>query len=230
MKQKFNIYCDESSVENPNLKYMVIGSLIIPRYLKNEIAQKIKAIYLKNKISKEIKWNRVDKKYFPFYKDLLELFITTDDLHFRCVVVDKSKIKYELHNFDKELAFFKFYYFLLRGKLENDGDYYIFLDKKPTRDRNRTRSLKSFLDSYTLFKHPASKIKHFQSYDSAENLFIQIADFLTGLFAYTYNYGSKNSVKGEISKLAIKHLNINLTTGSKLSEEKLNIFLWRPNG
>jgi len=43
----YNIYCDESRVENPKSKNMVIGALFVPRKKKKNSRKKIKDYFSK---------------------------------------------------------------------------------------------------------------------------------------------------------------------------------------
>lgn len=229
MQNKLNIYCDESRVENTDSPKMVIGALFIPRDRKPDVEKKLKAIYKKHKFIRELKWVKTDKLFIDFYKAIIDYFVKESDLNYRCIVVDKDKVKLEeFHNNDPELAFFKFYYFMLRSKLLDQNDYYIFLDKKPTRDKNRARALKLFLDAYVLIHRSRCNIKHLQAYSSEENVFLQLADYFTGLVGFACNQRQKSkSVKAYIvdylkSKLDRKKLCVS----TPLTEEKFNVFVW----
>jgi len=224
-----NIYCDESCVENNEAKYMVIGALFIPRIDKKRICKEFVQICEKHKFSTELKWNKVGLKYLDYYKDVINFFVLEKCISFRSVIVEKNKIEYDIyHDNDKELAFYKFYYLLLKKKLENHNDYYIFLDRKPTRDKNRARSLQSFLESHILFNCVNTHIKHFQAYDSAENKLIQLADFFTGLISYSNNFDVDSTPKGLIYKHLEEKLSISTKKSTPFSSTKVNILKWIP--
>jgi len=226
----YNIYCDESRVENPESKKMIIGALILLRQKKKESTKQIKAIYQKHNFNYELKWTKSHKKYIDFYKDIIDFFVNENNLSFRCIVIDKDKVKLnEYHKDDPELAFFKFYYLMLRTKLLSQNKYYIFLDKKPTRDRNRVRALRAFLDMYILRHRTKCSIKHLQAYDSKENVLLQVTDFLTGLMGFACNEEKKESPKNIlVIHLKKKLKRSNLCATSFLKEEKFNIFIWHP--
>lgn len=230
MNPKINIYCDESCIENNEANFMVIGALFAPRQEKENLYSKLKVIYKQHKHSTELKWNKVSDKYLDFYKEVIDLFISNDNLGFRTIIVEKNKINYDIyHNNDKELAFYKFYYLLLKEKLNNQNDYYIFLDRKPTRDKNRARSLQSFLVSHILFNRVDTHIKHFQAYDSAENKLIQLSDFLTGLIAYSNNFSETSTAKGRLVSYFEQKTKTNTKISTPLSSQKVNIFKWIPS-
>jgi hypothetical protein len=225
---QYNIYCDESRVENKDSKKMVIGALFLPRRQKKRITESLKKIFRKFNFTQELKWSRINKEQKNFYKSIIDFFISEKNLNFRCIIVDKSKIKYDLyHNNDEELAFFKFYYLMLRPKLLDYNQYFIFLDRKPTRDKNRARALHSFLESYILLNRVNCSIKHLQAYSSKENILIQLCDFLTGLMGFASNYKNKESLKLFLTLYLRKKLGrIILCKTTTLNEEKFNILKW----
>jgi len=227
---QYNIYCDESRVENKDSKKMVIGALFLPRKEKNRINISLKNIFKKYKFNQELKWSKINKEKKKFYESIIDFFVKENELNFRCIIVDKSKVKYDqYHNNDEELAFFKFYYFMLRTKLLDNNQYYIFLDKKSTRDKNRARSLYYFLKSFILYNRMAVNIKHLQAYSSKENNLIQLADFLTGLIGFACNYQSKQSDKLSFVLYLRKKLRKNvLCKTTALNEEKFNVLVWNP--
>lgn len=225
----FNIYCDESSVENKNLRFMVIGSLFLPRNKKQIKAKQIKKLLERSKAYNELKWSKTTRRNLKAMELIVDYILGDVDFSFRFIVVDKKKIDFKTyHENDEELAFFKFYYLMLRNRLLDGNSYYIFLDKKPTRERNRIQSLSSFLKAY-VYKHRSDcSIKHIQAYSSNENVFIQLIDLLTGAVAYSRNHKknktSKTRLLGKIEKLT-KNSGLKRTS---LVENKLNIFEWMP--
>lgn len=230
MNNTINIYCDESCVENNEATFMVIGALFVPRGQKIKLYKKLALLYKQHNHSTELKWNKVGSKYIDFYKSVIDYFVSNDEVSFRTIIVEKNKINYDIyHNNDKELAFYKFYYLLLKEKLDNKSDYYIFLDRKPTRDKNRARSLQSFLESHILFNRVETHIKHFQAYDSAGNKFIQLSDFLTGLISYSNNLTNDTTTKGKLVKYLEIKTKVDTHKTTPLWSNKLNIFKWLPS-
>jgi len=186
------------------------------------------AIFQQHSFQYELKWVRTSPRFSDFYKHLLDYFLASGFMDFRCIVVDKAKVDYaQYHEDDPELAFFKFYYLMLRQTLLSFNHYYIFLDKKPTRDKNRARALRAFLESYTLLHRQNCIIEHLQAYHSHENIFLQMADYLTGLVAHAVNENPGEKVKDQIIHyLQTRIPRENFLAGTPLSEEKFNIFVW----
>ena len=230
-QETFNIYCDESRVENPDSQYMVIGALFFRREEKARIGEALKALLKKHKFEGELKWIKTNSELMPLYREFIDYFVNEKELFFRCVIVDKNKIEYQQHhNNDAELAFFKFYYLMLKGIFESNKRYYISLDRKPTRDKNRARALLSVINSYLLFNKWNCKIEHFQAYDSRENIFIQFADYFTGLVGEACNKKdkSKQAKKEIVEYLAKKLEREDICNSTPRSEQKFNVFVWRP--
>ncbi len=221
-----NIYCDESSVDNPNLKYMTIGSLWITRNKVREIRSKIKELQKKHYLNGELKWVKTSSKTIPFYTELFDmLFGYEGDVEFKCIVVDKEQIDYaKFHDQDKDLAFYKFYYFLLKNKLESNCLHYLFLDFKPSKNPKAVSRLADFLTFSATNRSDQCGLKHVQAYPSDENVLIQVADILTGAVAYSNNF-EPSGAKGELSKVIASSIGkTNLKFCSSLSDKKFNIF------
>lgn len=229
LENMFNVYCDESRVENPEDSKMVIGAIFLKRSEKDRVTSHIKSIFQKYEFSFELKWIKTSQKYTSLYKELVDFFMEEQFLQYRCIIVDKEKVNYEKHHdSDPELAFFKFYYLMLRAKLLDNKKYYIFLDKKPTRDKNRARALAAFLDSYVLLHKKECSIEHLQAYDSEENILIQLADYLTGLVGHACNREVEENAKGEIiNYLTQKLRRRDICSSTQVGEEKFNVFAVR---
>jgi len=219
---KFNIYCDESSIDNPNHNWMVIGALFIDRTIIPNIKDRIKEIREKHSINGELKWVKSSARTTDFYEELFAYLFSFEPqkITFRCIAIDKSKINYEkYHQQDKELAFYKFYYQLLKRRIKEDVQQYLFLDFRPSKNKNSVRRLGEFLNLFT------KGIKHIQAYPSDQNIFIQVTDILTGAVAYSYNSTQQNKSKNAlISSIAKSISKENLHFCSPFWEEKFNIF------
>jgi hypothetical protein len=228
MRNTYNIYCDESRIDNPKDNIMVIGGIFVAREKVREIRNRLKEIKIKHNFYGEIKWVRVDDKKMAFFKDLIDYVLELDSavFSFHCIVVEKDKVKYDLyHQGDKELAFFKFTYELLEKRLKSNYIYYIVLDFKPTKTKERASNLKTYLEKYNYFNKQNCTIKHLQAYTSQENIFIQLADLFCGAVGYQKNKYPEETAKNEICNLiANKIRKSNLDFCSPLCEDKFNIF------
>ena len=229
--QVFNIYCDESSIEaDKKRRFMVIGALIVPRRKKPDFLKQYQKVLSRHSFN-EIKWVKVSEASLPVIKEIVDLFFQTDYANYYCIVVDKTKVDLKLHhNDDKELAFYKFYYILLKNKLRSNCKYYIYLDKKPVKVKNRVGVLKGFLTGFVESSRQDCVIKHLQEYSSSENKLIQISDLFTGAVASKFNYSEaeKSKSKRNLIKYIEKIRKKTLEKPSGYFEEKFNVFVWRP--
>lgn len=227
----YNIYCDESSVDGDKLhRYFVIGALIFPRIYKNAYLKKIN-LSRKEHVIKEIKWSKLSQSSFKLSKSFVDFLLTSPDVAFYAIVVDKTKINYEFyHEGSKELAFYKFYYTLLKNKIRSGNRYYIYLDKKPVAVQNRVGVLKNFLTGFIKSFRQDCVIKHLQEYPSEENIFIQISDIFTGAVASSFNFQNKgkSSPKLQLIKYIETKIRRKLNTKTAYTENKFNVFVWNP--
>lgn len=232
VSNQFNIYCDESSIDgDKEHRYMVIGAFIIPRAKKEDFLSKFKDITSRHTLG-EIKWTNISKSSLKASQQIADLFFKNEYANYIAIVVDKNKIDFEFyHEGSKELAFYKFYYILLKQKLHSGNKYYIYLDKKPVSVQNRVGVLKSFLTGFIKGFRNDCIIKHLQEYPSHENKLIQVADLFTGAIASEFNFGDKlnSNFKKEFIFNLEKRLNRKLNVGTSRMEDKFNVFVWRPN-
>jgi len=67
----------------------------------------------------EIKWRKVSPKTKDFYLALVNFFFD-NNLNFYSIIIDKEKLNLkDYHNDDEELAFYKYYYFLLKNRFQD---------------------------------------------------------------------------------------------------------------
>ncbi|MFA5755134.1 MAG: DUF3800 domain-containing protein [Candidatus Paceibacterota bacterium] len=228
--KEYSIYCDESSINNNENQFMTIGCVFVNRKIKNEIKNEINKIKKKHSYHRELKWSKTTDKLLPVYKEIIDYFysIKEDDFRFCCIEVDKEKVKYkEYHDGDEELAFYKFYYELLKNKFEDNATYKIFLDFKPNKNKYRIKFLNLYWEKRILY-YKNSTIKNVSSLESSKNSIMQIADLFTGAVGHAINFYQKetgNLAKKElINYIAQKNGKTDLLYGSPLSDLKFNIF------
>jgi len=223
--ESINIYCDESSLENANKKYFVLGAISWDRNATKEIRQNLKNILEKYDFHSELKWHNISLGYEKLYKEIIDYVFIDTNISFRAIVVDKEKMDLATyHENDQELAMYKFYYLMLRFFMKSFYKYYIFLDKRNKKDRKRTEVLSHFLKANILNNDIQSEIKHLQEYDSKELLFIQLADFFTGAISFAYEPTQKSDFKKSIMEYIEQKKHSKLSDGSLRTERKFNIF------
>ena len=222
---KFEIYCDESSIEAVYTKaaqaFAAIGGIWMPADFRDQFKEDVKAINESFKIRGEFKWNKVSPSYFDYYLSLLDYFFQNDNLRYRCILLESEKIdNYKFHRGDSELGFYKFYYQLLHHWILDFNDYNIFIDLKVNRDRHRLKTLCDVLNNANL----TSVITQVQGLPSEQSLGIQLADFLTGLSTAKFNNQTTSEAKLKlIERVESEYLKTAISPTPR-SESKFNIF------
>lgn len=227
---EYNVYCDESChLDSNNSKYMLIGAVYCPKVKVKKVNEYIE--YLKknynfsNKI--ELKWNKVDKKTEKLYLDVINYFFNNDDLKFRVIVVDKTKLDHKKYNQTENDFYHKAYYGMLRYVIIPGNSYNIFPDIKDTNSYYYHQIMLDYLriKMSDINKKTIKKVQPIRSYEAP---ILQITDILIGALSYYYRRLSENSVKlniiNEIKKLYQNSFDIS----SYYSNTKFNIFIWRP--
>jgi len=224
---KVEVYCDESypdllSSQVKQAKYMVIGSVWLPRKDRDQYKAAIHQLRDQYKIGGEFKWNKVSPSRIDFYKALLTWFMDQgEELRFRCIVIDSNKVDLlKFHESDQELGFYKFYYQMLHHWIHECNDYRIFCDFKSNRCRDRLQILQKCLH----YSNLSANISGIQAVRSNESVLIQLADVLTGIASAKLNKKlSPGSPKLELVTYieAIMGKSIGPTP---LCEKKFNLF------
>lgn len=180
-----------------------------------------------------MKWGNVTEAKLPYLNELLQVFFTSE-ADFRCIIVDKSKLKLEQNKITSktELSFYKFYYLLLKGLLRKNEGYYIFLDQRTKTFDRRIGDLQKYINS-TLYKINGNfdhrYLRQIQEVSSSESVFIQLADLFMGAVGYYWNgfRGSKAKMKF-INSLTHRLGKEDLKFSSQLYDKKWNQFVWTP--
>ena len=226
---EYNVYCDESChlVSNDS-KYMLIGAVYCPKNKVkkvNEYIEHLKENYnISNKM--ELKWNKIDKKTEKLYLDIINYFFNNDDLKFRVIVIDKTKLDHEKYNQTENEFYHKTYYEMLKYIIIPGNSYNIYPDIK---DTNSYYYHQVMLDYLRIKMQDTNKktIKKVQPIRSYEAPILQINDILIGALSYHYRNLSKNSVKLNIINEIKKLYQNDFDTSSYYSNTKFNIFIWR---
>lgn len=226
---EYNVYCDESChlVSNDS-RYMLIGAVYCPKYKVkkvNEYIEHLKENYnLSEKI--ELKWNKIDKKTEKLYLDIINYFFNNDDLKFRVIVVDKTKLDHEKYNQTENDFYHKAYYDMLKYIIIPGNSYNIYPDIK---DTNSYYYHQVMLDYLRIKMSDTNKktIKKVQPIRSYEAPILQINDILIGALSYYYRNLFGNSVKLNIINEIKKLYQNDFDTSSYYSNTKFNIFIWR---
>lgn len=226
---EYNVYCDESChLISNDCKYMLIGAVYCPKNKVkkvNEYIEHLKENYnISNKI--ELKWNKVDKKTEKLYLDIINYFFNNDDLKFRVIVIDKTKLDHEKYNQTENEFYHKTYYEMLKYIIIPGNSYNIYPDIKDTNSYYYHQVMLDYLRIKMSDKNKKT-IKKVQPIRSYEAPILQINDILIGALSYYYRNLSGNSVKLNIINEIKKLYQNDFDTSSYYSNTKFNIFIWR---
>ena len=226
---EYNVYCDESChlISNDS-KYMLIGAVYCPKYKVKKINEYIEHLKENYNISSkiELKWNKIDKKTEKLYLDIINYFFNNDDLKFRVIVIDKTKLDHEKYNQTENAFYYKAYYEMLKYLIIPGNTYNIYPDIK---DTNSYYYHQVMLDYLRIKMHDSNRktIRKVQPIRSYEAPILQINDILIGALSYHYRNLSKNNVKLNIISEIKKLYQNNLNETSYCSNTKFNIFIWK---
>lgn len=227
--QKFKIFCDESChLENDSSNVMVLGALSCPESAVDHLNRKIKYLRHKHNYLTELKWTKLVGKQANFYRELLDMFLDTDELIFKAtVVVNKNYLDHnEFNQGSHNNFYYKMFFYALRDFINPGGSYKIYLDYMDTHGRDKATKLMEVLhnSNYGSAKTEAYIIR------SHESQLIQLCDMLIGALSYANreDIEHKSVIKNEIVAYLEKRLCRPLNVGTPPWEEKLNIFRFSP--
>ncbi len=230
---KFEVYCDESRTEllSPGTpgregKYLLIGGLWLPAERRKAIKSRIGELREQHHCRAELKWNKVSPSRQGLYEDLIKLFFNEPDLRFRAVAIRADQVDLvRFHDGDAELAFYKFYYLLLRYWFLDFNEYTVFVDLRTNRLHGRLKTLKEILDRSNRF----ADVEAVQALPSDQLDLLQLADLLLGAVGSRLNEPTRGVAK-EVLVGAIERRLGHPIRATPKSEEKFNVFVWRPGG
>lgn len=226
---EYNVYCDESChLKSNNSKYMLIGAVYCPKFKVkkiNEYIEHLKENYnLSNKI--ELKWNKIDKKTEKLYLDIIAYFFNNDDLKFRVIVIDKTKLNHEKYNQTENDFYHKSYYEMLNYIITPGNSYNIYPDIKDTNSYYYHQIMLDYL-RFKMSDTNKKTIKKVQPIRSYEAPILQINDILIGALSYYYRGLSENRIKLTIVNEINKFYQNSFDVSSYYNNTKFNIFIWR---
>lgn len=228
--EAINIYYDESThLLADNMPFLVLGGISCPQSKTREIAKRLFEIKEKHQMDHdfEIKWTKVSRGKLEFYKDLVDYFFDDDDLGFRVVVAPKDNLQHEKFNQTHDDWYYKMMFYLIKGLLKPAAPTSIYLDKKDTHGGAKIRKLHDTIaDSYHDFDKKI--IRKVQIVESHHVIQLQLADLLLGAVNYTNRQNYMSEARLDLIKRIKERSGYTLTKSTLPSEEKFNVFVWRP--
>lgn len=223
-----SIFCDESRHEGQSQqRFMVIGGLWLPRDNRREILEGLHRIQADHRIRGELKWGSVSRSRLPGYLALVDYLAARNDIHFRCIVVDKTKVDEDKYfRNDRQLGFWVFYWHCLKQWMGNNNTYFVSIDFKPEGLYSGPTRLRDVLHNTLVGR---AWLKSLECVDSRENLFCQISDVLIGAVGYEHNGLRSSEIKSAVcGHIAQKFGRADLSGSDQPNELRLNIFkIWQ---
>lgn len=229
----YNFYCDETChLEHDKINVMVIGTVWCPQNKLKEINKRIYQIKERNNIprNRELKWTKVSPAKIDLYKDLINYFFDTDDLHLRALVIpDKSKLNHEKYKQTHDTWYYKMYFDMLRVVFDPKHRHEIYIDIKDTHSAQKAEELKKVCCN-SIYDFSQTIIQRLQPIRSEEVQIMQLTDLLIGAIGYVNRKFSENckksKAKEEIVDLIKRRSTYSMTKTTLLRENKFNLFIW----
>ncbi len=226
---EYNVYCDESChLEHDNHDFMVIGAVYCPKEKVGEINFRLKQIKKDFGLSatQEIKWSKLSKSNYNVVKDMIYKFFDDDDLHFRVIIIDKTKLDFKKHKNQNYSSFYYVaYYEMLKAIISPNYNYNIYLDIKDTNSQTRIDKLKECLEKYINKTYSRKLVKKVQHVKSHEIQIMQLTDLLIGAIAYDYHYKNQTKSKSAIINLLKRLSGYDFRHTTLLREDKFNLLV-----
>lgn len=202
---------------------MAIGGLWVPTEKKSQLTKELRILLQQHGLGAEVKWSKTSDKCLGAYKAVADFFIN-NDLHFRVIVIDNSKVNYQIFKEgDPELGFYTFYYEMLIKWLNQPVAYNLLLDFKKNKCLNRYSVLANCLRAKVPF---GTKISGVNTIDSHDSPLAQIADLLTGASAASWCGFPAATPKAQLASYIASSLGRkNLASSNSTPEfSKFNVF------
>lgn len=197
---KFNLICDESGTSE---RHLIVGAVTLPRANHEALTRELATLKQEKgfRAEGEFKWGKVSRAFLPHYLEFVDWFfrhLHANHLRFRAHVVDTATRDYRRYGEgDREKAFYKVYYHLLRQSvrrlaLEEEGsNILVLLDDKTNRYPFRLTVLKNTLNATlrTELGTPdlVANIEPRQSSGGEAEPLIQLVDILIGAIGFVRN-------------------------------------------
>lgn len=229
--EEINVYCDESChLLHDNSNIMLMGAISCDKNMAKILNRKIKEIKEKHNVYKyaEIKWVKVSKSKVDMYKELIDLFFQFDYVYFRAVIVDQKKeLIFEPGKPSFEDLYYRIYYLLLKEIIDINYQYSIYVDIKDTKGSEKINKLQKVLNR-TLYDFVDRTVSKIQLTRSDQVDIMGLNDLLIGAVSYKNRNLSKNAAKVELIEYIERKICHSLSSSTKKSYRKFNLFIWRP--
>ncbi len=225
-----NIYCDESChLEHDGQPLMVLGAIFCEAAKTREVAERIREIKERHGFPRsfEIKWTKVSPAKVEFFRDVVDYFFDDDDLPFRALIADQSKLHHGAFAQTLDDWYYKMYFSLIKALLSPDQRYHIYLDIKDTRGAAKVERLHDILctSMYDFNRRIIGRLQLVRSHEVEQ---MQLADLLIGAVGYANRGPTTSAAKQALVERIRKRSGYSLRSTTLLREQKLNLFHWMP--
>ncbi|MFO7902914.1 MAG: DUF3800 domain-containing protein [Pirellulaceae bacterium] len=228
-----NFYCDESChLPHDQVDIMLLGMVACPEDKKAEVNDAVRQLKIDHGIpaSREIKWNNVSPAHQDFYLAVLELFFSYPELQFRCLLARNKQQLFQRHRqTGHDDFYYRMYFDLLRGPIEDENRYHIYLDMKDTRGREKERQLREMIQR-NQDDFDGNVVEQVQSVHSHEVRLIQLADLLMGAIAYLNRGLTTSTAKVAMVRKLQELTGFDLTQSTPPHSEKVTLLEWFDEG
>ena len=226
-----HVYCDESR----HLPYdkepcFLLGMLSCPAERVKSAHAELSALWKDQGLPPhfESKWTKVSPGKLDFYKALVDWFFDTEDISFRTLILpDKQRLYAALPDDSRDFLYYRLYYQLLRGAIEPENRYRVFMDLKDTRGRQKRKELEQILHQ-DADDDDGKVIQSMQHVHSHDIRLLQICDLLLGAvgFARREQKPGESKAKRALVSLIEERLAQPLTMDTPPGTEKINLLTW----
>lgn len=229
---EYNVYCDESChLEHDKSNVMVLGAVYCSKSKVPEINRRIKEIKAKYGVQSqsELKWTKIGIQKQSVYNEIVDYFFDDDDLHFRCVVADKTKLNHKRHNQTHDEWYYKMYFLMLNTLFDPANNYNVYIDIKDDYSYEKAQKLREVCCNKK-YDFSGKIIKKVQPIRSNEIQIMQLTDILIGALGYrNRNFAADhkyNQTKLNIINRIRNRSGYLLTKSTLYKESKFNILIW----
>lgn len=225
----YKIFCDESChLQHDGADVMVLGALCCSTERAKQLTKHIKWLRHKHNYLPELKWSKLNKHEWEFYRDILDMFFDAPDVCFKAtVVLEKNTLNHQQYNSGSHSDFYyKMFYYTLRDFLVAGNQYRIYLDYMDTLGAEKTKKMCEVLRTGAFNKlQVEATIVH-----SYEAQLIQVVDLFIGAVAYKNrnDIEKQSAIKNQFVSYLEDKIASPLDYATPPWERKFNIFRFKP--
>lgn len=226
-----HLYCDESChLPYDKAPFLLLGLLACPAEKVRTAHEQLSAIWVRHALPKhfEVKWTKVSPAKLEFYRAVTEWFFASEGITFRALALpDKQRLYAALPEESRDALYYRLYYQLLRGAIEQENRYRVFLDLKDTRGSEKLSHLTEILraDADDPYGKSVENLQHVRSH---EVKLLQVCDLILGAinFARRSQIGAESPAKRALVRLIEERLGYSLTGDSLPGADKFALTTW----